>query len=154
MLPPPSSGISQTYSPRTIITGTTLDNRKHCRLPFGAYIETHEDNKPSNTIRERTRAAICLGPTANFQGSYKFLCFRTGRRTTRKQFQELPMPASVITAVEGLADRYKQARTMEFTDRDGNSYAILDDVNQPIDGAAGVDTGTKDEASHDEQQEE
>jgi hypothetical protein len=89
---PPSSGISKTYSPRTIRTGTTLDYNKHCKLLFGAYVETHEMNTPTNTMKEITRAAICLGPTANFQGSYKFLCLRTGRRITRKQFRELPMP--------------------------------------------------------------
>jgi hypothetical protein len=50
---PPSSGISQTYSPRTIMTGTTLDYKTHCRLPFGAYVETHEENKPSNTLKEK-----------------------------------------------------------------------------------------------------
>jgi hypothetical protein len=149
---PPSSGISQTYSPRTIMTGITLDYKKHCRLLFGAYVETHGDNKPSNTLKERTRAAICLGPTANFQGSYKFLCLRTGRRIARKQFQELPMPASIIEAVEALADRDKQTGTMEFTDRDGNTYDNLDDTSQPIDGVAGVDIG--DEAQHDEQEQE
>jgi hypothetical protein len=149
---PPSSGISQTYSPRTIMTGATLDYKKHCRLPFGAYVETHEENKPSNTLKELTWAAICLGPTANFQRSYKFLCLRTGRRITRKQFQELPMPASVIAAVEALTDRDKQSGAMEFTDRDGNTYDNLDDTNQPIDGVAGVDIG--DEAPHDEQEQE
>jgi hypothetical protein len=75
---PPSSGISKTYSPRTIMTGTTLNYNKHCKLPFGTYVETHEMNTPTNTMKERTRVAICLGPTANFQGSYKFLCLRTG----------------------------------------------------------------------------
>jgi hypothetical protein len=83
---PPSSGVSNTYSPRTIMTGTTLDYNKHCRLPFGAYVETHEGNDTTNTMVERTRGAICLGPTANFQGSYKFFCLDTGRRVTRKQF--------------------------------------------------------------------
>jgi hypothetical protein len=67
---PPSSG--NTYIPRTIMTGTTLDYNKHCRLPFGAYVETHEDNEATNTMVELTRGAICLGPTANFQGSYIF----------------------------------------------------------------------------------
>jgi hypothetical protein len=81
---PPSSGVSNTYSPRTIMTGTTLDYNKHCRLPFGAYVETHEDNDTTNTMVERTRGAICLGPTANFQGSYRFFCLNTGRRVTRK----------------------------------------------------------------------
>jgi hypothetical protein len=76
--PPPSSGISKTYSPRTIMTGTTLDYNKHCKLPFGAYVETHEMNTPTNTMKEITRAEICLDPTVNFQGSYKFLCLRTG----------------------------------------------------------------------------
>jgi hypothetical protein len=149
---PPARGISQTYSPRTIMTGTILDYNKHCRLLFGAYVETHEENKHSNTLKERTRAAICFRPTANFQGSYKFLCLRTGRRITRKQFQELPMPTSVITAVEALADRDKQEISTEFMDRDGNTYDNLDDTNQPIYGVAGVDTA--DETAQDEQEQE
>jgi hypothetical protein len=131
------------------MTGTTLDYKKHCRLPFGVYVETHEERKTSNTLNERTRAAICVGPTANFQVSYKFLCPRTGRRITRKQFRELPMPASVITAVEALADQDKQEGSMEFTDRDGNTYDNLYDTSQPINGVAGVDTA--DETAHNEQ---
>jgi hypothetical protein len=134
------------------MTGTILDYKKHCRLPFGAYVETHEENKPSNTLKERTRAAICLGPTANFRGGYKFLCLRTGRRITRKKILELPMPASVITSVEALTDQDKQEGSMEFTDRDGNTYDNLDDTNQPINGVAGVDTA--DETAHDEQEQE
>jgi hypothetical protein len=85
-----------------------LDYSKHCKLPFGAYVEMHEENNPTNNMKERTRAAICLGPTTNFQGSYKFLCLKTGRRITSKQFKELPMPASVIKAVKALAERDKQ----------------------------------------------
>jgi hypothetical protein len=100
---PPSSGVSKTYSPRTIMTGTTLDYSKHCKLPFGAYVETHEENNPTNIMNERTRSAMCVGPTTNFQGSCKFLCLKTGRHITRKQFKELPMSASVIKAVEALA---------------------------------------------------
>jgi hypothetical protein len=83
--PPPSSWVSKTYIPRTSMTGTTFDYNKHCKLPYGAYVETHKMNTPTNTTKERTRAAICLGPTANFLGSYKFLCRRTGCRITRKQ---------------------------------------------------------------------
>jgi hypothetical protein len=131
-----------------------LITKKHCRLPFGAYVETHEENKPSNTLKERTRAAICLGPTANFQGSYKFLCLHTGRRITRKQFRELPMSSSVIEAMEALADHDKQEGTLEFTDRDVNAYDDLYDTNQPTDGVAGVDIVdelTQDEQEHEEE---
>jgi hypothetical protein len=66
---PPSSGVSDTYSPHTIMTGTSLDYSKHCKVPFGAYVETHEENSPTNTMCERTRRAIYLGPSSNFQGS-------------------------------------------------------------------------------------
>jgi hypothetical protein len=68
---------------------------------------------------ERTQAAICLGPTANFQGSYKFLSLQTGKRITRKQFKELPMPASVIKRVEAMALKEKQEKTITFSDWSG-----------------------------------
>jgi hypothetical protein len=64
------------------------------------------------------------------------------------------MPSSVIEAVEELADRDKQEGTLEFTDRDGNTYDDLYDTNQPTDGAAGVDIveePTQDEQEHEEE---
>jgi hypothetical protein len=75
---PSSSGVFITFRPRTIMTGTSLDYRKYCKIPFGAYVETHEENNAVNTIVGRTRGAICLEPTANFQVSEKFLLLRTG----------------------------------------------------------------------------
>jgi hypothetical protein len=124
---PPSSGISDTFSPRTIMTGTALDYEKNCKLPFGAYVETHEERPRTNTLYERTQGVICLGPTSNFQGSYKFLCLNTGRKITRKQFREVPMPEHVIKRVEDIAERDKQLRDMVFTDRDGNPIGDNDD---------------------------
>jgi hypothetical protein len=112
---PPSSGVSDTYIPWTIMTGTSLDYRKHCKVPFGAYVETHKENSPTNTMYERTRGAICLGPSANFQGSYKFLCLRTGKNIVRKQFTELSMPDSVIKRVEAIAARDKRSGNMVFS---------------------------------------
>ena len=40
---PPVGGISQTYSPRTIMADCNLDYSKHCRVGFETYAETHED---------------------------------------------------------------------------------------------------------------
>jgi hypothetical protein len=68
---PPSSGVSTFYSPRTIMTGMALDFNKHCKLQFGAYAEAHEEYPQTNTMAPRTRGVICLGPTGNFQDSYK-----------------------------------------------------------------------------------
>jgi hypothetical protein len=49
---PPSSGVSKTFSPRTIMTGTSLEYAKHHKVPFGAYVETHEEDLPYNSMNE------------------------------------------------------------------------------------------------------
>jgi hypothetical protein len=51
---PPSSGVSTFYSPRTIMTGTALEFAKHCKIPFGAYAEAHEEYPQTNTMAQRT----------------------------------------------------------------------------------------------------
>jgi hypothetical protein len=143
---PPLSGVSKTFSPRTIMTDTALDFNKHFQIPFGAYAEVHEDRNITNTLEERTQPEICLGPTANFQGSYKFLYIRTVKRITRKQFKDLPMPDSIIKRVEAMADREKQDKTITFSDRSGN--AITDVYDSPVEdtdeAATGVYDGTYD----------
>jgi hypothetical protein len=140
---PPSSGVSALYSPRTIMTGTALDFNKHCQIPFGAYAEVHEDRNITNTMDERAQPAICLGPTANFQGSYKFLSLRTGKHITRKNFKELPMPASIIKRVEAMAIKEKRYKTLTFHDRSGAPITDLYDspADESAEAAAGVDNG-------------
>jgi hypothetical protein len=154
---PPLSGVSNTYSLRTIMTGTTLDYNNHCRLPFGAYVETHEDNGTTNTMVERTRGATCLGPRANFQGSYIFFCLDTGRRVTRKQFREVPMPASIVKRIAEFAERDQQAGELVFTDHHGIIFP--DETENEISGAgananeaasAGVDNNEHASSPHDE----
>jgi hypothetical protein len=102
---PPSICVYDTYSARSIVTGTALDYAKHCKMPFGSYVEAREDLVRTHTLEEHTRGAIWLGPTANFQGSYKFMCMHTGRRITQKQFKQLSMPQSVIKLVEAMTEK-------------------------------------------------
>jgi hypothetical protein len=144
--------VSTTYSPRTIITGTALDFTKHCQIPFGAYAEVHEDKDKTYTMDGRTHPAICLGPTANFQGSYKFLSLRTGKRITRKQFTELPMPDSVVKRVEAMALREKQDKTITLSDRSGNIISDVSDNpdDETVEAAAGVNDEDKGHDDDDE----
>jgi hypothetical protein len=85
---------------------------------------------------------MCLGTTANFQGSYKFHSLRTGKRITRKQFKELPMPDSIIKRVEAMAEREQQEKTITFSDRSGN--AITDVYDSPIEGTEEAAAGLYD----------
>ena len=41
---PVENGVSETLSPAAIMTGGYLDSNKHCRLHFGSYVQTHEED--------------------------------------------------------------------------------------------------------------
>ena len=131
---PVASGVSDTISPRTIMTGTTLDYKKHCRLEFGSYCETHEHPDKTNDMDPRSLPSLNLGPTGNLQGTHRFLNLRTGRIIKRRSWTELPIPKSVIARVAALAakDAAKQNNNpaFEFTDRSGNNIVdVVDDDN-------------------------
>lgn len=49
---PANDGVSDTISPRTLLTGQKIDYNRHCRLGFGAYVQTHEEH--DNSMAPRT----------------------------------------------------------------------------------------------------
>jgi hypothetical protein len=63
---PADDGISDEMSPRAIVTGNTLDYRRHCQYEFGEYVQTHEEH--DNSMNSRTIGALALRPTGNVQG--------------------------------------------------------------------------------------
>jgi hypothetical protein len=69
-------GVSQTLSPRTIVTGIGVDYNKHCRIEYGQYIQTH--GKHDNTMKARTVGALALRPTGNQQGGHYFYSLMSG----------------------------------------------------------------------------
>lgn len=77
---PVKSWVSTTLSPWELIIRQNLDFKKHCRSPFGTYCEVHDELTPTNGMESRTHEAICLGPTGNLQGMYKFFSLKSGKR--------------------------------------------------------------------------
>ena len=107
---PAADGVSDTLSPRTIVTGRTIDYHRHCRLEFGEYVQSHESG--DNTVElARTTGAIALRPTGNTQGSWRFMSLATGREITRRRWTALPMPNEVIDRVHALARRRPRGLT-------------------------------------------
>jgi hypothetical protein len=119
---PVKSGISTKYSPRELICRHKLDAKVHCKTPFGTYCETHEEPNPKNGMDPRTIPAICLGPTGNIQGSYKFYCLKTRKKIVRRAWNELPMPKSVIERVNRHAKRDKATAKLTFADRNNKIF--------------------------------
>ncbi len=112
-------GISQTLSPRTIVTGLHIDYNTHCRIEFGQYVQTHE--KHDNSMASRTVGALALRPTGNQQGGYFLYSLMSGKQLHRTHWTELPMPAEVKDRVHALARRARAHRGLTFTASDGNN---------------------------------
>ncbi len=74
-----------------------------------------------------THAAVCLGPMGNLQGSYRFLCLETGKRITRRNFTELPMPQSVIDHVHHLTTINNSSNGLTFHNRTGQEFTHFND---------------------------
>ena len=120
---PCKGGISQTMSPRTLLTGLTMNYHRHCRLEFGEYVQTHEEH--DNSLNPRTIGALALRPTGNVQGGYFFLSLTTGKVINRMCWTRIPMPQDVIDRVERMACQEHAGTT--FKDRDHNKIIDLDD---------------------------
>ena len=46
---PVKGGLSSYYSPELIVDKRTLDYNKHCKTPFGAFVQAKNDNNPTNS---------------------------------------------------------------------------------------------------------
>ena len=77
---PTKGGISDTFIPKTIISGEILDYKKHLSLQIGKYCHVHEEDSLRNSQTPRTKGAIFLGPSVNLQGGFKFMALNKGKK--------------------------------------------------------------------------
>jgi len=129
---PSKMGISSIYCPRELLNRSCLSASKHCRAEFGTYRKVHEEPSPFNTMASRTQPAICLGPTGNMQGSYRFFSLSTGRVIVRCNFTVFPMPDNIIALVDKWADCNNAKPDLTFTDRTGREYLLNNNLDKPI----------------------
>ncbi len=111
---------------------------KHCKLPFGAYCEVHDEPMLTNTMVTRSTPAIVLGPTGNLQGTYKFFNLATGKKVKRRAFTPYPMPDSVIKKVEAYAKSTALPGIFDFADRNGILFKWNKEVDESPEGIIDV----------------
>ena len=120
---PVKNGLSNTLSPKAIMTGEQI-NYTHYNLPYGSYCQVHEDTNPRNSLAARTLGAISLGSSGNLQGAQRFLSLKTGEVIIRYSWTELPMLDKVIERVNHFGR--DQPEQIIFTDRHGHTIGDLD----------------------------
>ena len=77
---PHMDGISQTMSPKEIITVFKVNFLQHFKLEFDDYVQTHEEHK--NDMKSCMIGTLSLWPTSNSQGGYYFYSLTTRRVIT------------------------------------------------------------------------
>jgi hypothetical protein len=77
---PMKGGILDTISLKNIMSGETLDYKKHVHLQIRQYCQVHKEDTQRNSQHPRTKGAISLGHSSNLQGGFKFMAFNTNVR--------------------------------------------------------------------------
>ena len=129
---PTKSGLSGTWSPRMLMSGRPLSYKKDLALEFGSYCQVHQHDLPRNSQKERTTGGICLGPSGNEQGGFKFMNLTTGAKFTGFKWDELPIPDAVIKRVNHLGK--DQPKELTFFDRHGKPIEDDDVETTGVDG--------------------
>jgi hypothetical protein len=123
----PTEGIvSDTLSPKIIMSVEKLDYKKHLSLQIGMYCQVHKEDNPHNSQLARTKGAISLGPSGNLQGGFKFIPLNTRKKIVGRSWDVISIPDVVITRVNALGS--DQPRQMTFTDRHGR---LIGDIEIP-----------------------
>ena len=117
-----------------LLTGRSLNYNKHCKLPPGAYCFVHEENLPTNSMKERATGAIAIGPTAKLQGAYRCMSLKTGHIITRRKWTVMLVPPEAIEKVEKMAG--DKDLEIVFT-YDGTIYSKADEDETLTDDSEG-----------------
>ena len=71
-------------------------------MPFGQYFQIHEEETPHNSTIPRTRGDICMGPSGNKQGGFKFMTIVSMKKVLSQSWCAIPMPDTAIVKVNAL----------------------------------------------------
>jgi hypothetical protein len=82
----------------------TLDCSKHCVLPFGTYVQAHNEPIFKNSQHPRAIDCIYLRYVNNFQGGHHLLDLNTGQTIKRRTITQVPIIQNVIELVHKLAE--------------------------------------------------
>ena len=97
---PVKNGVSQYYSPRVIMMLPALDYQQNFTVPFGSYVQAHNDTDPRNTPKARTLDGIYLRPDKH--NGHEVMDLVSGQIITRPRVTVIPVTDEVIRTVEAM----------------------------------------------------
>ena len=103
----PVKTLSERVSSNVVMFGRKCNAETDLSLQFGQYVETHDHDMITNTLKSRTTPSIALMPVGNLQGSWWFLPLveplGSAKPVRRDRWTEIPMPDSALAALNAWA---------------------------------------------------
>jgi hypothetical protein len=148
--------VGQQFFSRDIICGEQkIDYNRICQLPFGAYVQVHDDLEITNTMQTRTTGAINLGTTGSIQGTHRFYNLHTGEIIVRRNWMELPIPNEVIQRLEELTyaevESGGEHELYNFYDKDEDDEEKEDEQQQIVDEEENIQALEQEEIENEEE---
>ena len=114
---PAKGGVSQDYSPYTIMTGKLI-HYDDFKYKTGAYVTAYEHTNPHNDMQARQLDCIYLLPCykQRYKG-HELLHIATGKVITRARFTVCQMTDGVIKAVHALAKKEGMHKSLKMQTR-------------------------------------
>jgi hypothetical protein len=122
---PAKGGVSKHYSPRAILTQQVLEYDKHCKIPFGSFVQANHETDRTNSNIARTIDCIYLRPSNTIQGGHELMDLTSGRVITRNKVTVIPISEFIIQTVERMADE-QGMKEIKFKNRFGEVYPDVD----------------------------
>ena len=119
----------QDISPKDLIFGEQrLDYNNICKLPFGSYMQVHDDLVVTNTMESRTTGAIILGSTRKIED---------WRNCCQAKWSGLPVPWDVIERLDDLTfdkSNYEEDlyENMNQEIEDNSNIVIMEEEEQQV----------------------
>ena len=60
-------------SPKELLTGIKMDNKRYRKLCFGEYVQVYAEHAITNIMQPLTYGATSMGSVGNVQGTYLFM---------------------------------------------------------------------------------
>ena len=102
---PAKGRVSNVLSPRTILTGKPIDFIKQCKTHMGAYVLTHTEHNPTNTMDAQAISCIYLKPLDTHQGGHELLNLSTNKIITWRNYTEVPLTQLAKDRVHAIAEK-------------------------------------------------
>jgi hypothetical protein len=96
-----------------------LDFSKHCSIPFGSYVQAHQEPNPTNAQHPRTLDCIFLRYVDNLQGGHKLLNLHSGHTIKRRTITPVPITQNAIDLVHALATQQGIPDGIKITSKTG-----------------------------------